>query len=108
MKKLLAVLVVLTMVLGVFALDISVGGNADFSHTLTVSKFDGAYVDTKTTTHQNFIGVNAFADLQYAVIGVGANFLVGDISGKTVVTGGALEGTTEFSTEKQGITNVNL
>ena len=83
MKRLVAGLLAATMVLSAFALDISVGGDLDFTHawkTIKISK-DGDW--GKTISSANFIGINVFGDFQYAIVGIGGDFSVGSMKKTT-------------------------
>lgn len=75
MKKIVGCVAALCMTCAAFALDISVGGEADFSHMFSVQKVG----DEKRKTSTNVIGVHAFGDFQYALVSLGGNFSVGDV-----------------------------
>ncbi|MEL3907793.1 MAG: porin family protein [Treponemataceae bacterium] len=83
MKKFLAsLLLVAVMVSSVFAIDIAVGGDLDFTHFWNTTKTKGES-DSKEKLSSNFIGFNIFGDFQYAIVGLGANFSVGGVTQKS-------------------------
>ena len=90
MKRLVAGLLAATMVLSASALDISVGGDLDFTHQWNTTKTkDKDGKKTKYVESQNFFGINVFGDFQYVIVGIGGDFSVGaekstsiDVDGK--------------------------
>ncbi len=79
MKKIgIAFLMVALCAVSVFAIDLSAGGNLDFTHQWSSTKVDS----DRTVSSYNLIGVNAFFDAQYVRAGLGMNFTVGGLTEK--------------------------
>lgn len=96
MKKIVGCVAALCISFAAFALDISVGGEADFSHMFSVQKFG----DEKTKTSTNLIGVHAFGDFQYALVSLGGNFSVTDLKMSTGTESGSYSLRTQYFTVK--------
>lgn len=105
MKRFLAVLLMATMVFGAFAIDISVGGDLDYTHYWNTQKstWDGNWA--KDISSVNYIGINVFGDFQYAIVSIGGNFSVGGLTMKSKASDGYKE---SESDSKFSCNNFNL
>lgn len=101
MKKFFSfMLLVAMMVSSVFAIDIAVGGDLDFTHSWNTNKL----VDGASRKSENLIGFNVFGDFQYAIVALGGSFTV--CPQKYTVKGGLLVGT--YTNDKLKNSYVNL
>lgn len=83
MKKIVGCFAAACIGFAAFALDISIGANADFSYFLNSAKVSGAGAELKTSLSTKCIGVHGFADFQYALVSLGGSFSAGGQKEKT-------------------------
>lgn len=83
MKKMVGCFAAACIGFAAFALDISIGANADFSYFLNSVQISGAGAELKTSLSAKRIGVHGFADFQYGFVSLGGSFSAGGQKEKT-------------------------
>lgn len=112
MKKFWTISAIACLTASIFALDLSVGGGLDYSLNVGAIKGNikplGIESSIKSTQTESYLGVNAFFDVTYLRLSLGADFGVG---GKEIKTEGSIAGFTlapSGSNEDYRETNLNL
>lgn len=108
MKKLICALLAAGCTLsGIWALDISVGGIADYTHGFRFIKSEKDSYSTNVFVNQNMAGFNGFFDVQFVQLQMGVDMMIGK-QRTTTIQKSALSLATNYEDTAVLLTNFNI
>ena len=108
MKKLIGTLLIACCTLtGIWAIDISVGGIADYTHGFRFAKTENGSDYATVFTNQNMVGFNGFFDVQFVQLQLGVDMMIGK-QRTTTIQKSALSLATNYEDTAVLLTNFNI
>ncbi len=108
MKKLIGTLLIACCTLtGIWAIDISVGGIADYTHGFRFAKTENGSDYATVFTNQNMVGFNGFFDVQFVQLQLGVDMMIGK-QRTTTIQKSALSLANNYEDTAVLLTNFNI